>query len=182
MLAFLVGTVVINSTSAAPKPQPKSGDILSFMRYLTAAPIGSCESSVVKVVCLVPVQMAFTTLLFFIRVRATYQNARWVTIVFGILWLAVAGGSTIDVFYHNTNIGPTKYCIVKEIPQYGVVAGIFPLINDTLIFLAITYKLTGRQLLSTSTERKHWFRALVKGEYIPQFSRAVLRDGQAYYL
>jgi len=152
------------------------------MCCLTAAPIGDCEGSVVKVLWLIPVQMAFTTLLFFIRVRATYQNARWVTIIFGILWLAATGGSTIDVFYHNVNIGPTKYCVVEDLPRYGEVAAILPLVNDTLIFLAITYKLTGRQLLSTSTERKHWFRALVKGEYVPRFSRAVLRDGQAYYL
>ena len=135
-----------------------------------------------EIIWLIPVQMSFTTLLFFIRVRATYQNARWVTIIFGTLWLAVTGGSTADVFYHNVNIGPTKYCIVKDLPRYGQVATILPLINDTLVFLAITYRLTGRQLISTSTKREHWFRVLVKGEYIPDFSRAVLRDGQAYYL
>ena len=97
------------------------------------------------------------------------------------MWLATTGSSITDVFYHNVNIGPTNYCIVKDPPQYNEVAAILPLLNDTFVCVAITLKLAGLSFRG-SQEGKIWFQTPVKGDYIPAFSRAVLRDGQAYYM
>lgn len=172
MLAFLIGVVVINSKSTALKLRLKK---LMPMPCPIAAPVGNC-ANVVKVIWLHPVQIFFTTLLFFLRVRAVYQNSRWITIFFGLMWLAVTGSSTTDVFYNNVNLGPTEYCIIKSPPRYNEVAAILPLVNDTFVCVAITLKLAGNFFCSSQKK------TLVKGHYIPAFSRAVLRDGQAYYL
>ena len=59
-------------------------------------------------------------------------------------------------------------------------ATIIPLVNDTLVFLAIT----GRIYCNSYAGRtlQVGVRILLFGDYLPAFSKAILQDGQAYYL
>jgi len=73
-------------------------------------------------------------------------------------------------------------------PEYERAADILPIINGlfvyihaTLVLAAITLKLVGTPGWSAETGRG-WIRLLFSGNYLPRFSRAMLRDGQAYYL
>ena len=67
-----------------------------------------------------------------------------------------------------------------EVKPYTAAAVVVPLINDTLIFIAITWRLH-----SNSSARRtinDGVRVLVFGNYLPAFSKAMLQDGQVYYL
>ena len=110
-----------------------------------------------------------------------YHDSKWVIGFFCLMWLAVTGASTTDVFYSYANLGPTKYCIGINLPQYVVVASVLPLVNDTLVFVAITFRLAGTPNWNASTSQS-WIKVVLLGEYLPNFSKAMLRDGQAYYL
>ena len=68
---------------------------------------------------------------------------------------------------------PLSLCLVA-------VSGIFPFFHDTFVFFAITLKLT------KNTHKEITLRTGVRvallGDYLPAFSRALLVDGQRYYL
>ena len=153
-----------------------------------AAPIGDCKSGK-YILWLYPLQMSSTTLLFFVRVRAVYRDSKWIIVFFFLMWLVVSGTSITTICYTFTNLGPTKYCIGIINPGLEQAANILPLLNgiaallnDTLVFLAITLRLVGTPEWSAVTGRKNRIRAAFSGDYLPAFSKAMLRDGQAYYL
>jgi len=147
-----------------------------------AAPLGNCHAVSSRIVWFYPLQMSCTTLLFFFRVRAMYHDTKWVTPFFFVMWLAVTAASTPEAFLNSsTSLGPTAYCIDKVLPKYAIVASILPFVNDTLIFVAITMRLA-RSNTSYAPWRGNWIRVVLFGEYLPQFSKGMLRDGQAYYL
>jgi hypothetical protein len=68
----------------------------------------------------------------------------------------------------------------KDIDPFVASTTIIPVINDTLVFLAITWRLSRNSY--TRLTLKDGFRFIVFGDYLPVFSRALLQDGQAYYL
>ena len=127
--------------------------------------------------------MSCTALLFFFRVRAMYHDTKWMAPFFFVMWLGVTAASTPEAYVNTiTNLGPTAYCIGKVLPKYAIVASILPFVNDTLIFVAITMRLAGSPDTSYAPRRGSWIRVVLFGEYLPHFSKAMLRDGQAYYL
>lgn len=78
-------------------------------------------------------------------------------------------------------IGPTKYCITNgSLPLYDAAAAVVPLVNDTVLFGALAL----RMLRSSYNERtlKGDIRAMVFGDHIPLVSRALLQNGQTYFL
>lgn len=78
------------------------------------------------------------------------------------------------------NIGPTKYCINTSLRTYAGVAGITSVVHDTLVFMAISWR------LMTNMHGEHRFGTLVKGfvtgKYLPTFSKSLLQAGQLYYM
>jgi len=130
---------------------------------------------------LYPLRVTSTSLLFFIRIRAVFDKNLWIVGFFTVLWLAVVGAClTVIIGVDGVNIGPTRYCIDGEVQSYVTTATVIPLINDTFVFLAITWR-----LFSNSYARptfKDGLRVLIFGDYLPMFSKAMLHDGQAYYL
>jgi hypothetical protein len=62
------------------------------------------------------------------------------------------------------------------------VATIIPLVNDTLVFLAISWRLSRNSYDSHTLESR--IRFFICGDYASVFTRVLLRDGQleAYYL
>jgi len=97
------------------------------------------------------------------------------------MWLAVVGAVSISpIIVSSTSIGSTGYCIGSILKPFGVVSVIVPLVNDTSVLLAVTAGL----VMNTQVEPtlKEGIRAVVYGDYLPAFSRAILRDNQMYYL
>lgn len=122
-----------------------------------------------------------TASLFFFRVRAVFDGNRWVVGFFVFMWLAVVAGMlTVTAGVTGAAIGDTKYCLNSKVESYVGAASIIPLVNDTLVFLTITYRLVTNSHMEYTL--KDGFRTLVFGDYLPAFSRALLQDGQRYYL
>ena len=127
-----------------------------------------------------------TSLLFFFRTRAVFNRNPWVTAFFAGLWLAVLGGCLAlidDVFKPipmnpASNVSPT--CLDSSINPFAATVTIIPLINDTLVFLAISWRLSRNSYEPYTL--KSGIKYLIFGDHLPVFSKVLLQDGQAYYL
>ena len=131
--------------------------------------------------------LVFTSLLFFFRTRAVCNRNPWVTAFFAGLLLAILGGCLayiVDAFkpvlLENPASNTTTMCQRSDVNPYAAAITIIPLIYDTLIFLAITWR------LSRNSYEPYTFKSGIKnlifGDHLPVFSKILLRDGQAYYL
>lgn len=151
--------------------------------YVYAAyPVGDCRAFHLGIALLFPIAIPLTSLLFFFRVRAVYCCARAVTIVFGLMWLAVLGTSLIiPIASRGINIELTPYCSLGDLAPYAETIGLNPGLFDTAVFLAISYRLVG----NTHVEYRSWrqkARAFFTGAYLPSFSKSLFMDGQLYYM
>ena len=126
----------------------------------------------------------FSSLLFFIRTRAVFKKDPWVVAFFAGLWLAVLGGCLafiIHILEKQVELpSNATICHTSGVNPFVAATTIIPLINDTLVFLAITWRLT-RNSYDDHTLRSE-IRILIFGDYLPVFSKVLLQDGQAYYL
>ena len=128
--------------------------------------------------------VVFTSLLFFFRTRAVFDSYPWIVAFFAFMWLVVLGGCLAFVVDILKPIGlvllPYPICFDSGVDPYIAAATIIPLINDTLVFLAITWRLSRFSYNPLSLRGN--VRLLIFGDYLPVFSKVLLRDGQAYYL
>lgn len=133
------------------------------------------------VVSIYAVAVPSTALLFFFRLRAIYDKNLLVVLFFFVVWLSVVGGSlTLITAVAAENIGPTVYCVQSGLKSYAASAPITSLIHDTLVFCAISWRL----MMNTHVENNisKLAKGFMSGSSLPQFSRALLQDGQMYYL
>ena len=97
------------------------------------------------------------------------------------MWLAVVGAAlTAPQTVVSMSISSTGNCISRTVKSFAVVCIIVPLVNDTLVLLAVTIGL----VMNTQVEPtlKQGIGTVMYGDYLPAFSRAMLRDNQMYYL
>ena len=154
-----------------------------LIKNATAAPLGNCKALFRINPSLFSLSVASTSFLFYLRVYAMYKHNKYVCGFFFVMWLAVFGCSLTPIFGSSgLNIGPTKHCEVSEsIQQIIGVNSTLPLVNDTLIFIAIWYRLVQIGLLGNARARDV-VKAALSGQSMTVFTRALFRDGQAYYL
>lgn len=127
------------------------------------------------------ITIASTSFLFFIRTRAIFNKNPWIVALFATLWLAVlASCLTFVIGVLVQNPGYQKLCVAKTLKRYTAAVTIVPLINDTLVFISITWRLCSNSYAGSTF--KDGFNLVVFGDYLPRFSKALLQDGQAYYL
>ena len=125
--------------------------------------------------------VVFTSLLFFFRTRAVFNTYPRVATFFAVLWLTVLGGCLafiINIFQPIT--GRPPFCLKEDINPFVAAVTITPMVNDTLVFLAISWRLS--RISYDPYTLQSGIRFLIFGDYLPVFSRALLQDGQAYYL
>ena len=132
--------------------------------------------------------LIFTSLLFFFRTRAVFNTYPWVVAFFAGLWLAVLGGCLafiVDV-YEPVTVNPASkrdpICINSGINPILAATTIILLVNDTLVFLAISWSWRLSRNSYDPYTLESGIRLLIFGDYLPVFSKAFLQDGQAYYL
>ena len=127
--------------------------------------------------------VVFTSLLFFFRTRAVFNTYPWVIAFFACLWVAVLGGSlafVIDIF-EPVSVNPgTPLCISQGTDPFIAASIIISMINDTLVFMAISWRLSRKSYDPYTL--KTGIKFFIFGDYLPVFSKAIFRDGQAYYL
>ncbi|KAF7334227.1 hypothetical protein MSAN_02384000 [Mycena sanguinolenta] len=117
---------------------------------------------------------------FFLRVTAVWYPSKIAYAVFSILWVAVLGaGITVPVETRAAHIGPTQ-CITTVLPANVEVAAIVPLIHDTTIFLAVTYRILAHMIVTDSHMAQ--LRIFFGGRGLSTLLRALLQSGQYFYL
>ncbi|KAF8808739.1 hypothetical protein BYT27DRAFT_7096258 [Phlegmacium glaucopus] len=156
------------------------GFIISSTVFETT-PIPTCYGLQKTMDVFYSITVVSTSLLFFFRIRAVFDMNPWISAFFAALWVAVLAGCLAFVAGLNAvHIESTQYCISSEVKPFAAAASVIPLINDTLVFLAMSWRLC-RNSYACRTFR-HDFRIFFFGDYLPVFSKAMLQDGQAYYL
>ncbi|KAF7981507.1 hypothetical protein HWV62_33065 [Athelia sp. TMB] len=147
---------------------------------LLVASIDDCQALVsVFGVCTVLAMMSTATL-FFLRVRAVYLRSRTVTTVFGALWLVTLGTVLFQASELNSvHIAHTNKCApIKN--EYLELPSIVTTVSDTLVFLAITYRLAADAV--TEDTFREWVRTILHGRGLYSLSKALMQSGQCYYL
>ena len=124
--------------------------------------------------------VSFNTLLFLFRIYGVFHQERLVTCVFTFLWICTVGAAVTAPFALSaTQIGTTHYCIFDRVKPYGSAGLVASASYDTLVLLAITFK-----LLMDSPEAG--FLAKLKmafgGRGMGRIAKAVMQSGQQYYM
>jgi len=150
---------------------------------ITSSSESKCAMLDMLVVIFYCTALIFTSLLFFFRTRAVFNTYPWVVAFFAGLWLAILGGCLgfiIVIVPLNPASNRDPICINSGINPFIAATTIIPLVNDTLVFLAISWRLSLNSHYPETLESG--IRLLIFGDYLPAFSKALLQDGQAYYL
>ena len=149
--------------------------------HASAAPVNMCYRLGKISNVLFFLSVSCTSLLLFFRTRAVFDRNPWIVAFFFGLWLAVATtGVLVIVGVDETNFGPTEYCTEGQVKLFVQIAATIPVINDTLVFLAISWRLYSNSYAGPTL--RNGLQVLIFGDYLPRFSKAMLQDGQAYYL
>ncbi|KAF8965461.1 hypothetical protein BDZ97DRAFT_1998710 [Flammula alnicola] len=159
---------------------------LAYLLYSTIyesdCAIGNCTK--LSKICpwLFTIAHPSTSLLFFFRIRAMYHDNKFIIVFFFLMWLAVVGGSATAIFgVSGLNIGTTKYCINGKLEPYVSAGAIVPMVYDSFVFVAISWRLM--QLSTTEDPTlKEGAKVMIFGHNLSAFPKAMLQDGQAYYL
>ncbi|KJA14649.1 hypothetical protein HYPSUDRAFT_150082 [Hypholoma sublateritium FD-334 SS-4] len=145
------------------------------------APMGNCVHFETITDAFYPVALGCSALLFFFRLRAIYNRDRIVVGCFFILWCGLLACTIfIPAGILGGTIGPTKYCVDEDVPISAYAAIIAPLVHDTLVFIAISWRLL--QNAGIDGNFKENLQVVMYGKYLPAFSKSLLLDGQRYYL
>lgn len=122
------------------------------------------------------------SLLFLLRVTAIYLHHRIVMTFFGICWLGLLVSFVIDsvtMFSNFLHLSEFEICSVtgRSTDAWAYTASA---IFDTLIFLAISWRLASSSMIGDSWRDR--LRSFVRGEGLLGVSKVLLRGGQSYYM
>ncbi|KJA17091.1 hypothetical protein HYPSUDRAFT_1104878 [Hypholoma sublateritium FD-334 SS-4] len=148
---------------------------------LTAAPIGDCIifNKVVHSWC--PISICCSALLFFFRLRAIYNRNQIVVATFFVFWIGlIVAALFVPLGISAGAIGPTRYCRYTAFKPSSYAGLIGPLIYDTLVFAAISWRLI--QVASVEMSCRDTLHILFSKRGLPAFTARILVDGQLYYL
>ncbi|KZP18870.1 hypothetical protein FIBSPDRAFT_955838 [Athelia psychrophila] len=154
-----------------------------LLAVYTLASFKSCnflKSFFIVLSMLSVISIASTSFLFLLRVRAVYLGSKYIMVVFGSLWLC----TMVLLILSNAGIqvghpSGSQYCTVVSI-AYFPLPSISSFVNDTLIFLAISFRLAANS--TTEKTWRSWALSAVKGEGLLRLSRSLLLSGQLYYV
>ncbi|KAJ7367619.1 hypothetical protein DFH08DRAFT_760870 [Mycena albidolilacea] len=150
--------------------------------------IENCAAMEISIgICLL-LSQTYTAMLFFLRANAVWYPNRVASAVFFLLWLGIIGTNvTVPLGLRGAHIGPTMQCISTDVPDnirktrsYLTVVVIMSLVNDTVVFLAISYRIVGYAVLADSP--RDLIRAFFGGSHLTRLSRELIQSGQQFYL
>jgi len=127
------------------------------------------------------VALPFTVLLLVFRVVALHRNNKYAVVFFGLSWLAfLANSIVVSMGVAGMQIKNTPYCVETKSHTVLILGAIGPVIHDVLIFLATVWILMQNSYIEANV--KNTFQVMVLGRGLPAFSKALLHDGQLYFL
>ncbi|KAJ8495114.1 hypothetical protein ONZ45_g13000 [Pleurotus djamor] len=153
--------------------------ITSFVFQVGSVP--NCQALQIALgVCNVFSQ-TFTSLLFLLRVLAVWNRNKYMKVMYTLLWLTVIACSiTVPVGISGAHIGPTQHCINTRAEEYTESTGIIGLINDSLVFFGIAYRIMTYSVIEDNLGART--KTFFGGGSLSNLSRALLQGGQTYYL
>ncbi|KDR82167.1 hypothetical protein GALMADRAFT_152929 [Galerina marginata CBS 339.88] len=185
----------INADYSLAKYLPKSLPVavittlatFTFGAIVITQPMKNCSVTVYGLSWMFTLLLSSTTLLFFFRVRAVYMDKKYVIAFFFLSWLGVVAGCIAETqsggpAWSSIPYPSNPYCLGDPINLLTLVTTMStaPMANDVLSFCAITWRLM--QISHVETTFKSSIQVMLFGHYLPAFSRALLRDGQVYFL
>ncbi|KAF7336006.1 hypothetical protein MSAN_02314300 [Mycena sanguinolenta] len=155
--------------------------VLTFFIFAVAL-VENCDALALGISISAVLTQSTTAMLFLLRVTAVWHPNKIAFGVFSILWLAVLGaGITSPLGIRGAHIGPTMQCIITDVlPGDVELATIMPLVNDTAIFFAISYRILAHVLVADSLADR--LRVFFGGNGLSALSQALLQGGQHFYL
>ncbi|KAF7373786.1 hypothetical protein MSAN_00590300 [Mycena sanguinolenta] len=145
------------------------------------APVQNCNTLILGSSICAALSQATTAMLFFLRATAVWHSNKIAYAVFSILWISVLGAAiTVPLGLRAAHVGPTSQCIVTVVPADTQAAVIVPLINDTVIFFAINYRILAHTIAGNSFLAR--LRVFFGGTGLSVLSQALLQGGQHFYL
>ncbi|KAI0795904.1 hypothetical protein C8Q75DRAFT_711227 [Abortiporus biennis] len=141
--------------------------------------VGDCHALAKAIGWCGALAMPLNSLLFFFRVRAVFNSNRIIVFLFGLLWLATLGCISAPFAVDGIHIGTTKNCVNSNVKSYSSAGIIIVGVHDTLVFFAITTRLTMYSLADNWAER---IKAFFSGKGMGHMSKTLLMTGQLYYL
>ncbi|KIK66917.1 hypothetical protein GYMLUDRAFT_157361, partial [Collybiopsis luxurians FD-317 M1] len=157
--------------------------------------VAGCSVKNIILDCFLPVGISSSSLLFLLRAYAVYNGNKHIPALLAFLWISVLAASlTVPVSTSAASEPISLPAASLSIPaststpsppivgsctsrQFGRATVIVATVYDTVVFTAISYK-----LMSHGFRQSHGIKSWLFGTNLPAFSRAMLRDGQKYYL
>ncbi len=147
-----------------------------------AAPIRNCSHLKTIADVFYPVALGCTVLLFFFRLRAIYKRNGIVVGCFFVLCCGVLACTILlPVGMSGAAVTQTYYCMDGDISAYSYAAIIAPWVYDTLVFIAISWRLMQNASIKSGNIKEN-LQVITYGKYLPTLSKSLLLDGQRYYL
>ncbi|KZP33080.1 hypothetical protein FIBSPDRAFT_1036237 [Athelia psychrophila] len=150
-----------------------------LIAVIILAPINNCVSIYIATGVCCTMSIASTSYMFLLRVQAVYRQSRPITIVFGFCWLVmIALNILVSASTRVAHLPGTQLCLSTD-TKYFTLPSSSSFVNDTLIFLAISYRLAA----DAATERnwRSWILSITKGKGLYHLSRSLMQHGQLYY-
>ena len=173
-LAYIVTSTVFQSSS-----NPLV--ILFWVNHFTVGGVGNCQALQIALGVCFAIAVPVTSLLFLFRIRAVFNDMKFVFWIFVFLWASVlAGCITVPFAISGTNIGPTSHCINSDVEPFSSAGIIISAVNDTLVLFAISLRLVFNA--SGPDRSAARMKGVWRGGTLPQISKSILQSGQQYYL
>lgn len=123
--------------------------------------------------------VAFNNILFFIRVRGVYYRERRVCMGFLVLWFITLSTFTAPFSFTAANIATTSYCVVAEVDTFVASGVVGTALYDTVVFLAISYRLVSISIGRSWTDK---LRNFVQSKDLAAVSYILWSTGLFYYM
>ncbi|KAF7978607.1 hypothetical protein HWV62_45342 [Athelia sp. TMB] len=146
----------------------------------TNAHLDTCQPIAAMLGVAVVLSISSTSLLFLLRVRAVYLKSTRITTVFGVLWLATVGITVLtSLNLRAAHLHGARICTDEDPAKYTKMPVYATFVNDTIVFLAITYRLTADAAVGNDWRSR--LLSVVRGKGLRRLSRSLLQSGQLYY-
>ena len=173
---FCMSSIIISGGWSVP--QGKIRHIANLVRF-SVAPLHSCSQALLVTALFGGFIPPLNSSLFLLRIWGVFYGSKPVISLFSILWLSTFASFPSIFAIKSHSIGPTNYCIVQNAPHLVSLAFTVTVVFDTLVFLAITFRIIFDSPVQGWKARLGLF---FNGKNIDRISKALLQTGQVYYM
>ena len=153
----------------------------SFKSRSSVANVDDCNHMIVATAAVGAAANVANLYLIFMRARAVFLHNKPMIYVFGFMWISVAACYVSAPFALSAvHVGTTRRCTGSKASAYGSSGIVAAAVHDTVVFVAITYRLLVCHITGESWQaRTH---AFFTGADMGSISKVLLQTGQLYYL